>query len=397
MQILTQQMDNYIANSSWIRKMFETGIEMKQQFGAENVYDFSLGNPDLPPPAEVAEALSELASKAREPLAFGYVPNAGLPGVREKLATLVSREQKVGLKSDHVIVTCGAAGALNAFFRAVLDAGDEVICSAPYFVEYGFYAGNFGGVLRPVASLQPGFKLDLKGIEQAITPKTRAVIVNSPNNPTGCVSSAQELTELAQILKRHSQSGNRPIFLVSDEPYRFLTYDNAEVPSILPLYEFSVVAGSFSKSLSLAGERIGYIAVNPDMGGALQLVNGLVLANRILGFVNAPVIGQQILDRVIEHGVDVGLYDERRQAMAKVLSDAGYDFVMPEGAFYFFPKAPGNGDDKAFVRLLQEQNILAVPGSGFGYPGHFRVTFCMDKRIILNAAEGFRKAMEQAT
>lgn len=395
MEILTQQMNDYITGASWIRKMFEAGIELKQKCGVENVFDFSLGNPDVPPPPEIGRTLGNLAERADTPLLFGYVPNAGLPGVRSRLAAMISKEQKADLQAEHVVVTCGAAGALNVFFRSVLEQGDEVLCPAPFFVEYRYYAGNYGGDLKPVPSGPHDFELDLDGIDAAISPKTRAIIVNSPNNPTGRILDAREIEGLSGILQRHSEKNGRPIFLVSDEPYRFLTYDDVEVPPVLPAYEHSVVAGSFSKSLSLAGERVGYIAVNPGMAEAGELVNGLVLANRILGFVNAPVIGQYLLEQAVDNGVDVAVYDARRHAMAEVLGSAGIDFFMPQGAFYFFPEAPG-GDDKAFVEMLRQQNILTVPGSGFGFPGHFRATFCMDRQVILNAEEGFRIAADRA-
>ncbi len=394
MQLLTSQMSEYIANSSWIRRMFEAGIELKNKYGAENVFDFSLGNPDLPPPPQIKQAIAKLQAKAEKPLAFGYVPNGGIPSVRAKLAETLGNEQKITLTGKDIVVTCGAAGALNIFFRSILEQGDEVICPAPYFVEYGFYVGNYGGILRPIKTLEPDFRLDLKAIEQAITKNTRAVIINSPNNPSGQICSQEELQQLANLLEHYSEKYGKPIFIISDEPYRFLTYDNETVPPLLPLYKYSLIAGSFSKSLSLAGARIGYIAVNPDMPNAEQLLNGLILANRILGFVNAPVIGQFLIEELLgSGGVDINIYDERRHAMAQVLKDAGIEFTMPKGAFYFFPKTPGNGDDKEFVATLQNQNILAVPGSGFGYPGYFRLTFCMDKQIILNSAPAFKRVM----
>lgn len=396
MQLLTTQMSEHISNSSWIRRMFETGIELKKQYGAENIYDFSLGNPDLPPPSQIKEAIDQLKNISEKPLSFGYVPNAGIPSVRIKLAKALAQEQNTALTAKDIVVTCGAAGALNIFFRAIIEQDDEVICPAPYFVEYGFYVGNYGGILRPVKTIEPDFKLDLDAIEKTITPKTRAIIINSPNNPSGQICSQTELEQLAKLLEHYSDKFGKAIFIISDEPYRFLTYDNEIVPPVLPLYKYSLIAGSFSKSLSLAGARIGYIAVNPDMPNAEQLLSGLVLANRILGFVNAPIIGQYLIEHLIDKGgVDISIYNERRHAMAQVLKNAGIEFTMPKGAFYFFPKAPGNGDDKTFVATLQKENILAVPGSGFGYPGHFRLTFCIDKQIIINSAEGFKKAMKK--
>ena len=393
MQVLSKQVSEAIAGSSWIRRMFEAGIELKKKFGADNVFDFSLGNPDLPSPAGTGDALREIAAHAAEPLAFGYMPNAGLPELRAAMAAHLGREQACALMADHVIVTCGAAGALNVFFRAVLEPGDEVVCPAPYFVEYGFYVGNGGGRLVPVPSRAGDFSLDAAAIEKALTPRTRAVIVNSPNNPTGRIYTRQELEALAAVLCRHTERVGRPVYLLSDEPYRFLAYDGAEVAPLLPLYPYAAVIGSFSKNLSLAGERIGYIALAPDMPGSDELMKGLILCNRTLGFVNAPVIGQRLVLSLLGAGVDVSVYDRRRRAMARVLEQAGIPFFMPQGAFYFFPEVPGHGDDKAFVAALQAENILGVPGSGFGFPGHFRLVFCVDERIVERAAPGFKRAV----
>lgn len=396
MSLLSPKIEGYIARSSWIRKMFETGAGLKKKFGAENVFDFSLGNPDLPPPPGVKTALQDIIAKADTPLAFGYVPNAGLPSVREALAEQLTIEQKTPLADSHLVITCGAAGALNTFFHAVLEPGDEVVCPAPYFVEYGFYVANHGGTLIVAESKDLTFELDLGAIEAAITPQTRAVLVNSPNNPSGQIYTAEQLSTLGDLLRAKSAEYGRPIFLLSDEPYRFLTYDGVNVPPILPLYEYSVVMGSFSKSLSLAGERVGYIAVNPAIEGVEKLLAGLILCNRILGFVNAPVIGQIIVEKAIKDGVDVSVYDERRQAMAKILDEANIEYTMPKGAFYFFPKAPG-GDDMAFVNQLLTENILAVPGRGFGCPGYFRLTFCMDKAIIERSRDAFMRAVKVET
>lgn len=396
MDMISGQIKDYISNASWIRRMFEAGIEMKKQHGEANVYDFSLGNPDLPPPPAVSQALHRLADRIDRPLSLGYMPNPGYPGVRAKLAEHLAREQACAVKPEHVIVTCGAAGAINAFFRAVLEPGDEIVCPAPYFVEYGFYAGNFGGILKPVPSVESTFDLDVGAIERALTPKTRAVLVNSPNNPTGVVYTRKALEQLASVLSRHTGKNNRPVYLVSDEPYRFLVYDGATVPPILPLYPYTVAVSSFSKSLSLAGERIGYLVASPLMPDVQELMGGVVLTNRILGFVNAPAIGQRLVEETLGHHVDAGIYRERRDAMAKVLADAKIDFTMPKGAFYFFPRVPGKVDDVAFCRILQENRVLAVPGRGFGVPGFFRLTFCMDKSIIERSAESFKRAAQAA-
>lgn len=391
MGVLSSQVQGYLERSSWIRRMFEAGIELKKKHGEAAVYDFSLGNPDLPPPVAVCQGLRDLAEEAGQPFAFGYMPNFGYPHVRQALAKEVSREQGLEVPPDCLVITCGAAGAINAFYRAVLEPGDEIICPAPYFVEYGFYVENHGGVLKPVPSNPSDFSLDLAALEAAITPRTRAVLINSPNNPTGRVYAREELAGLAAILKKHSAGRPRPIFLLADEPYRFLAFDGAEVPSLLPLYEYTVVVSSFSKNLSLAGARVGYALVNPAMPGREELVSGIILANRILGFVNAPALAQKLLLKALGSQVDVEIYRKRRDCMADVLRDAGYTFAMPRGAFYFFPQAPG-GDDVAFCQALADELILAVPGRGFGTPGYFRLAFCIGEEVIERSREGFKKA-----
>ncbi|WP_419008816.1 pyridoxal phosphate-dependent aminotransferase, partial [Desulfovibrio sp.] len=358
---------------------------------AENVYDFSLGNPDLPAPAAVGEGLRRFAEHAGEPFAFGYMPNAGFPWAREQLAAHLSKEQGVALEANDVLLTCGAAGGLNAFLRAVINPGEKMLTFAPYFVEYGFYVANHGGSLQAIMSKPGTFEPDLDALEEAIDEKTRVVLINSPHNPTGVVYSRKAVTSLCRLLENKSEQYGHPIWLIADEPYRFLTYDGVEVPSVLPLYQYAVVISSFSKNLSLPGERVGYVAVSPKLADRAKLMAGLTLTNRILGFVNPPVVGQHIMAAALGSQVDVEIYARRRQAMAEVLTDAGYSFQMPAGAFYFFPQAPG-GDDVAFVNRLVEERVLAVPGSGFGCPGYFRLAFCVDETVIRNAAEGFARA-----
>lgn len=393
MSMLSAEIAEALSRGSWIRRIFEQGTEMKKQYGEDKVYDFSLGNPDLPPPPIVGECLADLATRASEPFAFGYMPNAGHPHVREALAAQISVEQGVAFKGSDLLLTCGAAGGINAFFRAVLAPGEEVLCPRPYFVEYGFYVGNHGGKLVTVPARLPSFDLDVPAMLEAVTPRTRVVLLNSPNNPTGVIYSEETLKELARGLRELNAKRDKPILLLSDEPYRFLTYGGATVPSLPKIYPYTVVVSSFSKNLSLAGERIGYVALAPDMPGKAELMNGIVFANRILGYVNAPAIGQAILLKSLGSQVDTAIYAERRDAMARVLDAAGYEYTMPSGAFYFFPKAPG-GDDVAFVGKLCAERVLAVPGMGFGMPGYFRLTFCVDKRVIENAAEGFAKAIK---
>ncbi len=400
MQTITNQIKETMAGSSWIRKMFEKGLELKKRHGADAVCDFSLGNPDVPPPAKAKAVLEALAAQAIEPLGLGYCPNAGLPAVREAIADYLSKQQATDVKAGNVIMTVGAAGALVSFFRAVIEPGDEVICPAPYFVEYGSYCGHFGGVLKAVASKpDEGFRPDFDAMAAAVTPKTRAFLVNSPNNPTGCIYAEEDLKRLAAIVNkvnadRQAEFGDaaRPLYLLSDEPYRAFAYDGAVVPPLLPLTPYAVVLGSFSKTLSLAGERIGYVAIHPEMPDGATLVNAVTLTNRTLGFVNAPVIGQRLAAQLLDQTVDLAVYDRRRKLMAQVLTDAGVAFALPKGAFYFFPKAPG-GDDLKFVDALQEELILAVPGRGFGMAGHIRLSCSVDEKIIARSAEGFRRAV----
>ena len=392
MQLISDQIAGYVERSSWIRKMFEEGIALKKQFGEDAVCDFSLGNPDLPPPAAMKDALIELAADADKPFFMGYMPNFGYPDVREKLAGVVSKEQGVDVPADSLVITCGAAGALNSVFRAVLGPGDEVLTPAPFFVEYGFYCENHGAKLVPVRSKELTFELDLEAMDKAITDKTRVVLINSPNNPTGVVYSREQLEGLAAILNRHNEGRERPIFILADEPYRFLAFDGVEVPSLLEIYQYSVVCSSFSKNLSMAGERVGYACVNPAMPGKESLVAGVILANRILGFVNAPALAQKLLGKILGSSVDASIYDARRKAMASVLDNGGYEYTMPKGAFYFFPKAPG-GDDIKFCASLVEEKVLAVPGTGFGCPGYFRLAFCVGENVILRATDGMARAI----
>lgn len=394
MQTVTPQIAKSMASSSWIRKMFEKGLELKKQFGNDAVCDFSLGNPDVPPPAVAKDALEKIAAEAVKPLGLGYCPNAGIPAVRETMATCLSKQQEMPVAGKDIVMTVGAAGALVAFFRAVIEPGDEVITPAPYFVEYGAYCGHFGGVLKPVKSLPPTFRPDIDAIARAITPKTRAIIVNSPNNPTGCIYSLDDLKAIAALVDKVNETRERPLFLLSDEPYRAFAYDGVKVPAVLPLTKFACVLGSFSKTLSLAGERIGYFLANPEMPDQASLIAAVTLTNRTLGFVNAPVIGQRLAAALIDATVDLEIYDRRRKLMAKVLSDAGIEFEMPKGAFYFFAKSPVE-DDSVFVDALLKERILVVPGRGFGFGGYVRLSCSVDEAIIARSAEGFKRAMKE--
>lgn len=389
---VSKKIEGMITKSSWIRKMFEDGIRLKQQFGAENVFDFSLGNPNVPPPPELKKALLDVAKDER-PGVHAYMPNAGYPETRAAVASKLSRDHGVKLSADHVIMTCGAAGALNVILKTLLDSGDEVIIPAPYFVEYQSYVDNHGGVVRLVKSKED-FSLDLWAVEEAITEKTKAVLINTPNNPTGRVYDETSIRALASLLEDRGKKIDRAIHLISDEPYDKIVYDGAKVPSLLKAYRNSLVANSYSKTLSIPGERIGFIAVNPEADGLDLLLGGLVMCNRTLGFVNAPAFIQRVLPRVLDVEVNVADYQRKRDLLCDGLAACGYEFTRPEGAFYLFPKSP-IADDVEFVRALQKKNILTVPGSGFGAPGYFRIAYCVEDKTIVDSLKGFGEVIRQ--
>lgn len=396
MQLLTADIERAMGSSSFIRKMFEKGLELKKKYGEDAVCDFSLGNPDVPPPAHTADVLKELSESAVKPLGLGYCPNAGIPSVRVAMAEFLSKQQETPVAANDVVMSVGAAGAMVSFFRAVVEPGDEILTPAPYFVEYGSYCGHFGGVLKTVPSIPPTFRPDVEGLKAAITKKTRAIIINSPNNPTGCIYSLDDLKAIAELVDSvneiRDKEGDRPLFLLSDEPYRAFAFDGAVVPPVLPLTKWACVLGSFSKTLSLAGERVGYFVANPEMPDQPTLMAAVTLTTRTLGCVNAPVIGQRLAAALLNETVDLEIYDRRRKLMAKVLSDAGIEFEMPRGAFYFFAKSPTQ-DDGVFVDALLKENILVVPGKGFGFAGYVRLSCSVDEKIISRSADGFKRAM----
>lgn len=394
--IISKKMNAAAAGASMVRKMFEEGTRMKAQFGADNVYDFSIGNPDVPPRPEFKEALIRILNEDK-PGIHGYMPNPGWSQVREKVAAYLTKEQGQNLKNpftaDHVLMTVGAAGALNITLKAILDPGDEVITPRPYFMEYNFYVDNFDGKIVP-ADCGPGFCLDLDNIASKITPATRAVLINSPHNPTGVIYSAEELKKLGALLAEASAKNGRPIFLISDEPYRKLVYGGATVPSVFEAYPYTIVGNSYSKDMSLPGERIGYAAINPDLPDSQPLFAAMSMANRILGFVSAPSLIQLAVGEIQGLSVDVGLYEERRNVFIEGLRKIGYELTEPKGAFYLFPKTPIE-DDLAFVDMLKEEKILTVPGRGFGAPGYLRICYCTPMSAIKNSLPGFARAFER--
>jgi len=391
---------NALVSSSMIRKMFEEGIQLKKRHGTDKVFDFSLGNPDIEPPKAFHDLFVKLANDD-EKGSHGYMPNAGFLHVREALSKKVCKEHNVKIDGSSVVMAAGAAGGLNAVLKTICNPGDEVIVSRPFFMEYRPYTANHGAVLTEVDSLD-NFDLDITAIGRALNEKTTAVIINSPNNPTGKIYSEKSLASLSTVLKEHGKKTGRFPYLVSDEPYREIAYI-CEVPPVLSCYPESIVVSSYSKSLSLPGERIGFIAVNPDISNKDDLVNGLIYSTRILGFVNASALMQRIVGSLTEERVDVSIYARRRDAFMKVLDEAGIKYAQPEGAFYMFCKVPergnrgqglGDNDDKAFVDHLKNYLILGVPGSGFGKQGWLRFAYCVDEKIIKGSAPAFKAAVE---
>jgi aspartate aminotransferase len=388
---ISSKIKECMEQSSWIRKMFEEGASLKGRYGKENVFDFSLGNPDLEPPSLFSETLKRIVDE-KQTGKHGYMPNAGYPETRKAVAGYLSQEHQVEISEKQVIMTCGAGGGLNVVLKTLLNPGEEVIILVPYFVEYLFYVSNHGGSCKQVKT-RDDFSLDLLEIEKAISSKTRAIIVNSPNNPTGKVYDEGSMVELGEILRKKGSETGRDIYLISDEPYSKIIYDGIHLPSVFGVYENSILVTSYSKELSIPGERIGFIAVNPKAQPLEDLIEGMIFCNRTLGFVNAPAFMQRVVQHLQGITVDIAVYQRRRDLLCENLASFGYRFVKPEGAFYLFPQAPA--DDVAFVQELQSKNILTVPGRGFGMSGYFRIAYCVDEEVIRNSLEGFRQIAEK--
>ncbi len=387
---ISEQVKEYMSRASWIRRMFEQGNELKAEFGAQNVFDFTLGNPEMEPPAALTDKLRELTAEP-EPGMHRYMPNAGYPWVRERVAAALATESGVSVTGGHVIMTVGAACALNITLKALLDPGDEVLVLAPYFVEYLFYVENHRGKPK-VLSTNDDFLPDLEAIGAAIGPRTKALIINSPNNPTGVVYPRTLLQSLASVLEEASERVGHPIYLLSDEPYRKISYGEPVTPT-LSIYPHTVLCTSHSKDLALPGERIGTAVVHPEAADAEQLVGAMTFAIRTLGFVNAPALWQRAVADLQDVTVDVDKYQRKRELLYQGLTDAGYECVLPGGAFYMFPRSPID-DDVKFVGLLQQERILAVPGRGFGCPGYFRLAYCIQDDVIERALPGLKRVFE---
>ena len=388
---VSNKVKGFMEQGSWIRKMFEEGISLKQQFGEENVFDLSLGNPIMEPPQEFFD---ELRRVAENPIAglHRYMPNAGFVETRDAVATQLREETGQDFTANEIIMCCGAGGALNVILKTLLDPGDGVVIFAPYFVEYFFYADNHGGACKVVPP-NDDFLPDVDAFENAIVEDTKIVLLNSPNNPSGVLYSAELLAQLGEIIQRKEKEFGSEIFLVSDEPYRKILFDGLEYPHIFDHHVRSIVATSHSKDLALPGERIGFVAVHPDYDDKTELMDGLVFCNRTLGFVNAPALIQHIVKNLQSVTIDVQQYQDKRDFMYQNLTEIGYEMPMPQGAFYMFPKSPIE-DDVEFTAELQKSNVLVVPGRGFGSPGHFRLSYCVTDETLAGSWEGFRIAFE---
>lgn len=378
-----------------IRKMFEEGNALKLKYGADKVYDFSIGNPDLDPPQKVVEAVKKIALDTTH-LRHGYMPNAGYPETRAAMAKKTSIEQGVPVDGSCVVMEVGAGGALNVVMKTLLNPGDEIIVPCPYFAEYTHYVHNHGGELVGVKTTSD-FGLDILEIQKALTDKTAAILINSPNNPTGRIYTENEITQLTELLKDFGKKTGRYPYLICDEPYRAITYDNAKVAAVFPKYEYTVVATSFAKNLSLPGERIGYICINPACPEAKDFISAAIFCTRVLGFVNSPAFFQKVIAESWDSECDFSTYEKRRNEICAIMEYAGLKYIKPEGAFYLWVKVPDgwNDDDMAFTSHLKKYNILCAPGTGFAGKGWFRIAYCCSEQSILNSKEAFKKAVQE--
>ncbi|MEN6350276.1 MAG: pyridoxal phosphate-dependent aminotransferase [Syntrophomonas sp.] len=385
--MIAEKMRRDIKNSSWIRAMFEEGEKLRQVYGAENVFDFSLGNPDYEPPKVVLENLKRLVAEGTVGL-HRYTNNAGYQEVRARIAKKIGQESGKPLSFEHIVMTCGAAGGLNVVLKTILNPGEEVIVFSPYFAEYRFYIENHGGQ-AVVVSTTSNFEPDLEALERSIGPRCKAVILNSPNNPTGVVYSAELLKKIAAVLEAKEKEYHSSILVISDEPYTKLLYDGIKIPDMLSIFRNCMLVNSFSKSLALPGERIGYIAVSPEIDDLEIILGGLSFANRTLGFVNAPSLFQKLVAESLDEVPDTSEYKRRRDYLYDNLTGIGFSCTKPQGAFYLFPRSP-LADDVEFIQKALKYNLLLVPGTGFASPGYFRIAYCVSMDTIKNSMPAFK-------
>ena len=388
--MISEKMKPYVKNNSAIRMMFEEGNRLRAKYGADKVFDFSLGNPSVPAPDSVREAIIELVNTTDPTVLHGYMSNAGFEDVRQTIAESLNRRFDTKFSAKNLIMTVGAASGLNVILKTILNPGEEVIVFAPYFLEYGAYVRNYDGVLVEISPDTTTFQPNLAEFEQKITPKTRAVIVNTPHNPTGVVYSEETIKKLSAILEAKQKEFGTVIYLISDEPYRELAYDGVEVPYLTKYYNNTVVGYSYSKSLSLPGERIGYLVIPDEADGSEELISAATIANRTLGCVNAPSLIQKVVAKCVDAKTDLVAYDKNRQALYNGLKECGFECIKPRGAFYLFVKSPVE-DEKAFCEAGKKYNILMVPGSSFACPGYVRLAYCVSYETIVNSLPEFKK------
>lgn len=392
--MISEKMKVLVEQSSVIRAMFEEGKNMAKLYGAENVYDFSLGNPSVNPPRQIKDAIKSVVDEEDENLVHGYMNNSGYEDVRDAVANSLNTKFGTNFGYENILMTVGAAGGLNVIFKTLLNPEDEVVVFAPFFGEYRNYVSNFDAKLVVVPPNTKDFMPNMEGLREAITAKTKIVLINTPNNPTGVVYDDATLKELAKVLQEKEAQFNMPIYLVADEPYRELAYDNVEVPYVTKYYTNTIVGYSYSKSLSLPGERIGYLVIPSEITDAEDIISAAGVANRILGFVNAPSLIQRVVLRCLDVNVDVEVYNRNRELLYNSLTEYGYECVKPQGAFYLFVKT-FDMDDKEFVAKAKSKNILVVPGSSFGCPGYVRIAYCVDYDMIKRSLKGFAELAQE--
>lgn len=389
---ISSTIKSQIESGSWIRKMFEEGALLKKKYGEENVFDLSLGNPIMEPPEEFFEQLQYLASNPKPGL-NRYMPNAGYLSTRTSIAKQLTKEIGLNFIAEDIVMTCGAGGALNITLKTLLDPGDEVIIFSPFFAEYIFYIQNHNGKYK-IVSPDNNFYPDLNMLDKTITKKTKAILINSPNNPSGIIYPPELLEKLSIIINKKEIEFQKDIFVISDEPYKKITFDNVKCPEIFYYFNKSIIATSHSKDLALAGNRIGYIAINPKYKYKSEIIDGITFCNRTLGFVNAPAIMQHIVENLQEITIDVNTYKSKRDFMYKNLTDMGYYITKPQGAFYMFPKSPIK-NELEFIEELKKENVLVVPGRGFGIEGYFRISYCLDDKTLKGSLKGFQSAINK--
>ena len=388
--MISNKMKSLVNNSSTIRAMFEEGKRLSDIYGEENVFDYSIGNPNVEPPENIKTIISDILNKEKPNLVHGYMNNSGYEDVRDDISSFLNKKNDLNLTRNNIVMTCGAAGGLNIILKSILNPGEEVITFAPFFGEYKNYTENFNGKLVIVPTNIDTFEPDLDELSKVINSKTKAIIINNPNNPTGVIYSKEAIQKLADLLKEKQRELNSSIYLISDEPYREIVYDDVEVPCLLKYYDNTFIGYSYSKSLSLPGERIGYVVVNPSMTDCDEMMAALNIANRILGFVNAPSLFQRVIAKSLGSEVDVNIYKRNRDLLYNHLIKLGFTCIKPEGAFYLFPRTPIE-DDKKFCQDAKQFNLLLVPGSTFGCPGHVRLSYCISYEKIEKSLEAFDK------